>query len=209
MISDTHTLHNRLDIPDGDVLIHAGDMTNHGSLNDVDDFNRFLGTLPHRHKLVIAGNHDFCFQKVPDKAVTHLTNATYLQDSSVIIEGVHFYGSPWQPWFYDWAFQLHRGADIRAKWELIPPQTDVLITHGPPKGYGDLTVRGDYAGCQDLLDIIEQIHPQINVFGHIHEGYGISQNEYTTFVNASSLNLNYRIANAPVEMTIEPRIRPA
>jgi len=145
-ISDTHGLHWSLDIPDGDVLIHAGDLTDRGILEEVSEFNTFLGTLPHPHKIVIAGNHDLCFEDYRMDCEEALTNCIYLQDQEVTIDGVRFYGSPWQPWFYDWAFNLERGPEIRAKWDLIPEGTDVLITHGPPYGIGDLTARGDKGG---------------------------------------------------------------
>ena len=124
-ISDTHGLHRSLEIPDGDVLIHAGDLTRHGTLDDVREFNDFLGTLPHPHKIVIAGNHDFCFESDREACEELLTNCIYRQDQEVVIDGVKFYGSPWQPWFYDWAFNLERGPEIRAKWDLIP----VSYTH--------------------------------------------------------------------------------
>mgnify|MGYP006293485631 FL=1 len=198
VISDTHGQHRSLEIPDGDVLIHAGDLTRHGTLGDVRDFNNFLGTLPHPHKIVIAGNHDFCFEKDRKACEEILTNCIYLQDQEVVIDGVKFYGSPWQPWFYDWAFNLQRGPEIRAKWELIPEDTDVLITHGPPHGIGDLTAQGDHAGCQDLLEVIEEIKPKLHIFGHIHEGYGITSSGNTTFINASSLNHQYQSTQQPV-----------
>lgn len=197
-ISDTHGEHKTLEIPDGDVLIHAGDLTRHGTLEDVREFNDFLDTLPHPNKIVIAGNHDFCFENDRKACQEILTNCIYLQDQEVIIDGVKFYGSPWQPWFYDWAFNLERGPEIRAKWELIPEDTDVLITHGPPYGIGDLTDQGDQAGCEDLLEVIEEIKPQLHIFGHIHEGYGISSKGNTTFINASSLNHHYHLSHQPV-----------
>ena len=153
-ISDTHGLHPSMKIPDGDLLVHAGDLTHHGALEDVIDFNNFLATLPHPHKIVIAGNHDFCFEEDRKACEEALTNCIYLQDQEVTIDGVRFYGSPWQPWFYDWAFNLERGPKIRAKWDLIPEGIDILITHGPPYGIGDLTTRGDNAGCQDLLECL-------------------------------------------------------
>ncbi len=197
-LSDTHGLHKSLTIPDGDVLIHAGDLTRHGSLDDVQEFNDFLGTLPHPYKIVIAGNHDFCFEKDRRACEVLLTNCTYLQDQEVTIDGVRFYGSPWQPWFYDWAFNLERGPEIRTKWDLIPAGIDVLITHGPPYGIGDLTARGDKAGCQDLLEVIEKIKPRVHLFGHIHEGYGVTSNDVTTFINASSCDQLYQPVNPPV-----------
>lgn len=93
-IGDTHGLHRSLDIPDGDVLIHTGDLTRHGMLDDVIEFNDFLGTLPHSHKIVIAGNHDICFEQYRKVCEELLPNCIYLQDQEVIIGRVKFYGSP-------------------------------------------------------------------------------------------------------------------
>jgi Icc-related predicted phosphoesterase len=197
-ISDTHALHESMAVPDGDVLVHAGDLTRRGELEAVVALNDYLGRLPHRHKIVIAGNHDFCFEREPEQCARLLTNAVYLQDAALTIDGVRFYGSPWQPWFYDWAFNLQRGPQIREKWLLIPRDTDVLITHGPPYGHGDLTSRNERAGCEDLLEIVEQIGPRVHIFGHIHEGAGVTRNERTTFVNASICDLGYRPVNPPI-----------
>ncbi len=197
-ISDTHALHRSVDIPPGDVLVHAGDITGHGAIDEVRGFNTFLATLPHPHKIVIAGNHDFCFEKDPVASRAELTNGIYLQDEAVEIGGIRFYGSPWQPWFFDWAFNLQRGAEIRAKWDLIPSDTDVLITHGPPRGHGDMTCRGEAAGCDDLLEAVERVQPRVHIFGHIHEGAGVTLNGRTTFINASICDLAYRPVNAPV-----------
>ena len=198
VISDTHGLHDLLEIPPGDVLIHAGDMTRRGDLREVQAFDAFLARLEHRHKLVIAGNHDFCFERQPALARAALAHATYLEDEAIDVEGVRFYGSPWQPWFFDWAFNLRRGAEIRAKWQLIPPDIDVLITHGPPLGHGDVTVRGDAVGCADLLDRIREVKPRYHLFGHIHEAFGTSSDGTTTFVNASTLDFRYRTTHPPV-----------
>jgi len=197
-IADTHALHRAISIPDGDILVHAGDITNTGALDDVADFNEYVGSLPHRHKIVIAGNHDFCFERDPEGSAALLTNCVYLQDEPVTIEGVVFYGSPWQPWFYDWAFNLERGPAIREKWDLIPGDVDVLITHGPPFGHGDETTRGERVGCRDLLDAIERVQPQLHVFGHIHEGAGTYRDGRTTFINASCCDRAYRPVNRPI-----------
>ena len=202
-ISDTHTLHTGLNVPDGDVLIHAGDLTNHGSLDDVRNFNKFLGTLPHPHKIVIAGNHDFCFQRWREDAEALLTNAIYLEDSGLNIDGVYFYGSPWQPWFYDWAFNLSRGIEIRQKWDLIPEKTDVLITHGPPFGIGDRTLRGEQVGCRELLEVVEHVQPRVHIFGHIHEGYGITHTSHTQFINASTCDIRYKPVNMPLVFDLD------
>ena len=173
-------------------------MTRRGDLHEVRAFDAFLAGLDHRHKLVIAGNHDFCFERRPAAARVALRHAVYLEDEAIEVEGVRFYGSPWQPWFWDWAFNLRRGAEIRSKWELIPEDTEVLITHGPPLGRCDVTAGGDAVGCADLLERIRQVRPRYHLFGHIHEAYGSSSDDATTFVNASSCDLRYRPVHPPV-----------
>lgn len=183
-VSDTHGGHWKLDVPAGDVLLHAGDISTRGTLEAVEDFDRWLGTLPHPHKVLICGNHDFCFERQPDEAVRRITNAVYLQDSGITIGGLKVWGSPWQPWFFDWAFNLPRGPELAAKWALVPPDTDILLTHGPPLGIADTTFRGYAVGCADLLERVRQVRPKLHVFGHIHEAAGVCQSEHTLFVNA-------------------------
>jgi hypothetical protein len=132
-----------------------------------------------------------------------LQHCTYLEDSSTVIEGISIYGSPWQPWFYDWAFNLQRGPEIRRKWEAIPANVDILITHGPPIGHGDECVSGQRAGCVDLLyEIQHRIKPKFHVFGHIHEGYGVTTDGTTTFINASTCTIRYKPVNPPIVFDI-------
>lgn len=190
-ISDTHGHRPWFRIPDGDVLVYAGDITRHGRLEEVINFNKFLGILPHSFKLVIAGNHDACFESQPEASKACLTNGIYLRDQSITIQGVKFYGSPWQPAFRDMAFNLPRGEALRDKWAFIPPDTDVLITHGPPWGQRDRTFLGSAVGCRDLLKAVGQLRIRLHVFGHIHEAAGQSSNGQTLFVNASLCNLLY------------------
>jgi len=197
-LSDTHGFHAGLEVPDGDLLLHAGDATKHGSLEEVAAFNRFLGALPHRHKVVIAGNHDWAFEKEAVLARDLITHAVYLQDEAVVVEGLRIWGSPWQPWFYDWAFNLKEGAALRAKWDQIPRDTDVLITHGPPLGHGDRTTSGRQAGCAELLEAVHRVRPRLHVFGHIHEGYGQTCEGETQCINASICTAAYKPTNAAV-----------
>ncbi len=204
IISDTHNLHDQIVVPDGDVLVHGGDFTGRGTPDEIRAFNDWLGTLPHRFRVVIAGNHDWGFQISPDVARAALTNAIYLEDSGVEIEGVRFYGSPWQPWFMDWAFNLRTDAELRSKWDLIPEGTDVLITHGPPRGILDRTVTFHDVGCLELRRAVERIAPRLHIFGHIHEGYGQTVIGETTFFNASTCNLFYRPENPPFVVDLEP-----
>jgi Icc-related predicted phosphoesterase len=184
-VSDTHGYHELTKIPDGDILVHAGDICRHGGLEDVDDFNRWLGKLPHKHKVVICGNHDWCFQEKPAEARARITNAIYLQDSGCEIEGLKFYGSPWTPLFCDWSFMLSE-PELAAKWELIPDGLDVLITHGPPLGFRDMTGRGEPAGNSTLRDRVSKVKPRLHIFGHIHEAAGRTELEGTIYLNAAT-----------------------
>lgn len=184
-ISDTHGRHERVDVPDGDILIHAGDLTRGGLKTELKDFNEYLGRLPHDHKLIIAGNCDAAIEDNPDQARQILDNATYLQDDAVDIEGLTFWGSPWQPEFLNMAFNLKRGDELADKWAAIPEETDVLITHGPPRGILDETSSGDAVGDTALRDRIREVRPGLHVFGHIHEAAGVEHVDGTTFVNTA------------------------
>ena len=184
-ISDTHGSHRRLAVPPGDLLIHAGDVTVNGYLDELDDFNDWLGSLPHGNKLLIAGNHDFCFQEQASRARARITNAHYLEDDSAIVAGVKIYGSPWQPYFGGWAFNLRRGELLAAVWAKIPEDTDILVTHSPPEGILDRNRSGEPCGCRDLLNRVREVRPRLHVFGHIHEAAGQIHAAGTTFVNAS------------------------
>lgn len=201
-ISDTHSLHRHIPhVPAGDVLIHAGDCLGAGTLDNVKDLNDWLGTLPHQHKIVIAGNHDWVFQEARSFAIEALTNATYLEDSGVEIDGVRFWGSPWTPTFMDWAFMRDRGKPINEHWGLIPADTDVLITHGPPHGIADEVDMGlqfEHVGCVDLLQRVRQLSLKAHIFGHIHEGYGEYTLNRTRFINASTCTERYEPTNSPI-----------
>jgi predicted phosphodiesterase len=201
-LSDTHDLHRDLDVPEGDLLLHAGDSTMLGTPQQIESFDAWLATQPHRHKVVIAGNHDWGFQRTPARARGLLRHATYLEDEAVTVDGLRIWGSPWQPWFYDWAFNLQRGAEIAAKWALIPAGIDVLVTHGPPLGILDRTSRGDEAGCADLLAAVQRVRPRLHVFGHIHEAYGTVLRDGTRFVNASNCTERYRPVQKPIVVDV-------
>lgn len=192
-ISDSHSLHEKLKIPKADMLIVAGDFTLMGTQKEVEFFNHWLKMLPVKYKIVIAGNHDFLFEENQPTAQDTLTNAIYLQDSSVTIKGINIYGSPWQPRYHDWAFNLDRGQQLREKWEMIPVWTDILVTHSPPRGILDSDKGGEPQGCDDLRDmVINKIKPKFHIFGHIHPSYGKVKTEHTTFINASIENITLK-----------------
>ena len=125
----------------------------------------------------------------------------YLEDSGVEIEGIKFWGSPVTPWFHDWAF--NRLSDIKHHWDLIPVDTTILITHGPPKGILDLTRSRLNVGCPILLEKIKELKDlKIHSFGHIHEAHGVQEIDEVTFVNASTLNLYYEVQNSPIFLSL-------
>ena len=219
-LSDTHGEQDHFLVPEGDVLVHAGDFCSLGIEREVHKFAKWMKGLPHRWKIVVAGNHDRFFEKQPDLARAYLEpDIVYLQDSGCTIEGIHFWGSPWQPWFMDWAFNLPRkGENLREKWNMIPMNTDVLITHGPPHGILDevrprMTAWGmsdegsDPLGCEELAIRLAAVKPRLHVFGHIHDGYGFQQVEDITYVNASVCDEDYKPVNPVMVVDLDRKGR--
>ncbi len=201
-ISDTHGLHNSITLPKGDLLIHAGDVSNRGTRQGIEEFLTWFSQQDYKYKIFIAGNHDLFFERASDFEIKKLLpeNVIYLNDNGIMIEGINIWGSPVQPWFYDWAFNRKRGEEIKKHWDLIPQNTDILITHGPPYKILDKTTSGENVGCEDLLSAINFVKPKIHVFGHIHEAYGIEELNGTKYINASVLNERYQIVNKPIEI---------
>jgi len=175
-------------------------------------FNKWLGNLPHPHKVVIAGNHDitldeeYSTRKGLNNHISDIqglfSNAIYLQDSEVTILGLRIYGSPWQPFFCDWAFNVDRGDPIKVYWDKIPEGIDILVTHGPPLGHGGYVSPQNDVGCEELIKVIDRVKPPVSIFGHIHEGYGVTRNEHTYFINGSSVNYFYKPLNSPIVFDI-------
>ena len=230
-ISDTHTKHGQLitaddirnsqqliDLPGGDLLIHAGDFMSSGySKREAEDFLYWFNTIKgYDKKIFIAGNHDRIMQNDPDWATDILkeyTTINYLQDEEYGLyditedRSINIYGSPWQPEFYQWAFNLPRnGEEIKSKWDAIPENTDILITHGPAFGFLDDVEgrRGIHLGCELLINRIKEVKPKIHVCGHIHSGYGHYFDGHTHFFNASILNERYNYTNLPVTIDWDP-----
>lgn len=199
-ISDTHGLHEQIKLPEGDILLHAGDVSKLGKPYEIEAFLAWFSQQPFSYKIFIAGNHDFYFEEASSEVIQNMMpeNLIYLNDSGIDIEGISIWGSPISPWFYDWAFNRHRGAEIRSHWQQIPPSTDILVTHAPPRNIMDAVYTGESVGCDDLWERVQEINPKYHIFGHIHEGYGIQKIDKTTYINASSLNRHYEVANAPI-----------
>jgi predicted phosphodiesterase len=198
LLSDTHGQHKGIRVPDGDVLVHAGDFCTSGKEGQARAFARWFEEQPHEHKVVIAGNHDRCLELDPPLGAQIFEGATYLLDQAATVCGLRFYGSPWQPEFLSWAFNLPRGEPLRQVWSKIPDGIDVLVTHGPPFGILDRTVGGLYVGCEELRAAIDRVRPRLHVFGHIHEGAGTHVEGGALFVNASNCTVSYQPTNPPI-----------
>ena len=206
-ISDTHGLHgNMKTIPDGDILVHCGDGLNVGSSSDFWSFAGWIKNLPHPHKIFVPGNHDRFFQNSELTAREIMSGIHILIDQSVIVEGIKFYGSPWTPTFYDWSF-MQDEIDLSKYWDMIPDDTDVLVTHGPPYSILDTVKKGgENLGSPSLHNRVKWIKPKFHAFGHIHGGYGILEEDEMTFINASVCTEKYKPKNKPVEVFWKPEM---
>lgn len=213
-ISDTHLKHS-IHIPDGDILIHTGDWSMKGTDDELYQFVNWLSSLPHQHKVVIAGNHDFiCEIDEPFARQVFLKNGIiYLQDQEVTVEGIRIWGSPWSNQYGNWSFQ--RGeAGLSTIYEKIPNGIDILATHGPAFDILDEANVYNYylhqdeklsVGSRNLTQAIERIRPQFVLCGHIHEGYGRKTWNGITFLNSSILDDFYRVKNAPQTFKVAPK----
>ena len=224
-ISDTHGMHNRVNLPDGDLLIHAGDLTNVGREVEVEEVINWFYQQANRYTygvVFIAGNHDRSFDpkfnlndgktKKPKWLLDILSNVKstnhihYLEKSFVEINGIKIWGSPITPWFGGdyWAFNAHRGPDIMKYWEQIPSNVDIIVTHGPVMYKLDYTIYDKkYVGCEQLRYQIEKIKPLLHISGHIHEGYGYEYSSDTHYFNASICNINYNPINEPWSIDVD------
>ncbi|MEM6784620.1 MAG: metallophosphoesterase [Bacteroidota bacterium] len=207
--SDTHGRHERIAVPEGDVLVFAGDACEVGTLDELVRFLDWFRSRPHPHKVFVAGNHDWPLDPSGSdvheaRALVESTGAVYLQDEALVLGDVKVYGSPWQPAFHDWAFNLPRGGpDLQHAWARIPDDADLLVTHGPPHGILDRNFARLSCGCRLLTARVAEVQPRVHVFGHIHEAAGVlvaegqSEGVQTTFANVSAVNLFYRPVHAP------------
>ena len=192
-ISDTHNQHRTLqNLPDADIIIHSGDMTDVGTENELLDFLNWFLDLPYKYKIFVAGNHDFGLHNATIDGLDE--NCYYLNNSGVTIEGVRFYGVPLSV-----ADDL--SGDNEKNIRKIPKNTDILITHQPPYCILDLDETINF-GDKTLLKTVLKVQPKFHLFGHIHKAYGIENNNNTTFVNAALLDEHYNMANKPVLLEI-------
>lgn len=197
-ISDTHNRYQELDdkIPDGDILIHAGDLVNHGTVEEIQQFVNWYSKLPHRYKIFVGGNHDGALEHSRE-LIQIPKNLIYLENELVEIEGLRIWGSPVSPPYRSFGFMWDEERRY-ANYQLIPDNCDIIINHSPPFGILDQVEEGQHVGCEILAKRLSELNPQLVVFGHIHEGYGQLKLGNTTYVNASIMTRRYRATNLPI-----------
>jgi Icc-related predicted phosphoesterase len=200
-IGDTHGSHKDLKVPEGvDMVIFSGDCSNprnpYNNEPEVRDFLTWYDSLPIKYKVFVAGNHDSSIEfGLVDKETFSNLNIVYLENDYTIIEGIKIYGSPLTPTFGDWAFMKSR-SKISRYWDNIPEDSDIIVTHGPPKGILDLshsfTGVLEECGCGALRKKVAKINPKFMLFGHIHDtrlisnaGTRVANGQDTIFSNGS------------------------
>jgi Icc-related predicted phosphoesterase len=216
-ISDTHCNLSEVKLPEGDILIHSGDLTFSGSVKETEKELFELGKYRAKFKAIILveGNHDFLGER-NEKIMGQLcedNGITLLRDSSAVVEGIKVYGSPYQPEFGRWAWNLPRGKALKDKWDLIPEDVQLLITHSPPKSILDGVARfnrriGEYelehVGCVDLYNRVKELKSlRGHFFGHIHSGRGMVKIGKINFVNSSICTERYKPTNEPIVIDID------
>jgi predicted phosphodiesterase len=233
-ISDTHNRHNKIKLPEGDIIIHAGDATGRGEEWEVKKFLKWYGKTPYNVKVFVAGNHDFLFEKDPklaeklckDNGIIYLNDSgvevqlqagyPYINESLPDIPKIKIWGSPVQPHFCNWAFNrarddkdfvFGRGGYVKAyplikpHWDMIPEDTNILVTHGPPYKildellFVDGTPKGEFVGCEELAKRVKEIKPDVHIFGHIHCGYGEKHIDGTSYYNVAVCDEMYSPSN--------------
>lgn len=207
LVSDTQEQHREVEVPPGDILIHAGDFTMFSrSLRSILDFDQWLGELPHRSKLICGGNHETFLQAHPASR-SLLSSATVLINEAVEIAGLRIWASPVTR--SGLAFCIKSDEDRRRLYADIPGDTDVLVTHGPPYGILDASSGSDYhQGDPVLLDAVMRLRPKLHIFGHVHldkHSPRIFETEHTVFVNASLLGPDGAIDKPPIVLKIDRR----
>jgi Icc-related predicted phosphoesterase len=213
VFSDTHGSHGLLDLPiDGiDMAIFAGDAGTYknpySNINGILDFIEWYSKIPIKYKIWIAGNHDTSTEAglVDARQLSEEKGLIYLEHETKYVNGIEIFGSPYTPTFYNWAYNVDRDK-LRDYWNQIPVTTEILITHGPTYGIGKLGVvkSGEDVGDEELTNIIKNTlnNLKFTVFGHIHEGYGYHKENDKLFINASVLDLDYKLVNKPFIITM-------
>lgn len=210
-ISDLHGYYPELD--GGDLLIVAGDFTARDTLTELSKFKDWLSVQKYKKIITVAGNHDNLIEQrigIGDEDSWDSEFLSYLEDSGTEFCGLKIWGSPWTTKFpginpHCCAFTVDKDEELQEKYDLIPNDTDILITHNPPYGILDKTSRGECVGSKNLqMQLYTRLRPKLFICGHIHEAYG--QEPPGGFieiaVNASHVNERYEPVNKPIRIIL-------
>jgi Icc-related predicted phosphoesterase len=208
-LSDTHRRLTDIEVPECDILIHAGD-EDITDLKSLMVLNNWFKNQKAELKILVPGNHDFLLEKNLSLARTMLTEVKVLIDETIEFKGIKIHGSPCTPTFGFWAFMKDRGDEIQKHWDMIPEDTNILITHGPAYGYLDQVEHCGSVGCENLLQTVIKIKPDFHIFGHLHlDGYKQIKKEWensyktTTFCNVAMVNEDYDLVNPPTTVYLK------
>lgn len=208
ILSDTHTYHDPIKVPDGDMLIHCGDSTINGETWEMKKFLDWFSSHPHKHKVFINGNHEKVVERmgIMKELAAERWDLVYLEHETKEVAGFKIFGSPHTPEFFDWAY-MYRKQQGGLVWSMIPYDADIVITHGPPYGILDTTNylrdgEDPHVGCPYLWSKIQLVKPKLHCFGHIHPAYGWAKVNHPTnptlFVNASNCDSAYVPRHKPI-----------
>jgi len=222
VISDTHNIHHKINIPECDILIHCGDYSFRGRNWEIEGFYSWLNEQPAKHKVSIQGNHELGWEKDPKfcekLAKENCPDVILLDNKMVTVEGINIHGTPYTPYFHNWAYNTGRSIaeagyynkpfskDVHKK---ISKKADIVVCHGPPLGtldqlvFADGTPKGEFVGCGHLKDRIKIVKPKLVLFGHIHCGYGEEHKDEVSYYNASICGETYAADNEPVIINYE------
>jgi Icc-related predicted phosphoesterase len=216
-ISDVHGKWNKLEIPECDILISAGDYSFRGEPHMVRDYHKWLNKQEAGHIISVQGNHELWVEKNFNEAkliAQEVCPAVHFIDHGVIeIEGIKFYCSAATPWFHDWAWNYHSN-ELKRHWGTIPKDTNILVTHGPPYMICDevISVSGcsydppRYVGCNELREAIKGL-PNLthHIFGHIHCGHGQIELDGVKYYNVSICGESYNVDHEPTVIDYEKK----
>lgn len=209
-LADTHGMHNKINVPDGDILIHCGDIVPNEHPVHYMNFARWFEQFPHQYKILVPGNHDLALEDEPK--MFRYDKFIVLIDSYIKIKGLQIYGTPYQPHFMDWAFNVYSDKKRIGIFNKMPENLDILITHCPPRGILDKNKQGESCGDNVLAEIVKVKKPKYHIFGHIHHSYGmgkhiliddnIDKKDIIEYVNCSVLDDDYKLKNKPIVLEI-------
>jgi len=209
-LSDTHSRHHEMtySVPNGDILIHAGDFSNCGRANEIYDFLSWYASFPHQYKIFIAGNHDF-LHHFPNLAnIAKDMGLIFLHHQEYKIENYKIFGTPYTPKFFNWAHMYDTVQMGESLYSDIPKDTNILICHGPEYGILDFALNSQsHVGSNELQKRIQQLNNlQLFICGHLHESYGKqrkSKNKKYISINASICNVHYEPINKPIIINLK------